>query len=274
MSRSDPDPATTSAAARSIPMDLSDHLDRLRSELDRIDELRRGGTDRGRPPDPGADASLIVGHLARVQRLCGWALRAAVAQAREASVGGDGLAARAPVHSSRLPDQLKAGGRTVVNDCSPNPDRVSTHGPDRGDAHGPAGVVEAVQRHLALVDERLHEAIDDAQLLGRIHAGADDPKVAGQASAYRTLAHNRGSEALGARAQLEALHQELAGKPSPAHARSSRILDEAGVRPNPVGLEDRDPVVTEFLREHAPEVESDSPHPPARSTELDHGLEL
>lgn len=221
-------------------MDLTEHLDRLRATIERIDELQRGRADRGLPRDADVEARTIHDHLAQLQRQSGWAMRAALEQARAAGEPWEDLTTQAQVH---------VGGRARD------------------------GLLEAVERQLAVVEQRLREAITDAEALRRIHDTSSEPEVAGQAAAHQTLTHNRWSEALGARAQLEALYQELAGRPSPGHAASSRILQESGLRPNPVGLSGPDTATAAFLQEHA-DRGLDGPQVPAERVRSDHGLEL
>lgn len=253
-------------------MDLTEHLDRLRATLDRIGELQRTGDDRGLPSDHGARAAILLDRLARLQRQSGWAMRAAVEQARAAGVPWESLATHAQAHVTRLTGQFEGGGRIVVDDHRVGAARGTArsngqhHMPDRA-SDDP---LRAVERQLAVVDERLREAGADAEALRRIHDNSTEPEVAGRAAAYRTLTHNRWSEALGARAQLEALYQELAGAPSSGHAASSRILEESGLRPNPVGLGGRDAATAAFLRECDGRGVDD---PPARARP-DRGLEL
>ncbi len=140
--------------------------------------------------------------------------------------------------------------------------RVAMHDTDapvarsERDASGVSVGLEVIEAQLQVVTERLREAIDDHEMLGRIEQDAcNDPEISGAAGGHRILARNRWQAALGARAQLETLYQEIAGTPSRQHAASLRILGELGMAPNPVGLTDRHPDTATFLRHNGLDVD-------------------
>lgn len=96
-----------------------------------------------------------------------------------------------------------------------------------------------LERHLDEIADELLEAITASN---RYHLAATDntaePEVRGEAAAHADLADLRWSRALGARAAVEAVYQELAGHPSPQHKGDTAVLARHGLRPNPVGLVD------------------------------------
>lgn len=107
-----------------------------------------------------------------------------------------------------------------------------------------------VQRQLEVVAGHLREAIADYETLRRIEE-AGEPGVFERAGAHRLIAAERWQAALGARAALEAVYQDLAGRPSPQHAADARVLGDLRLAPNQVGLGGRHPATADFLAAHA-----------------------
>lgn len=213
-------------------------LDRLRAGLDRIDELRARQADpEGSVEHAAQEAAVALGDFSELERLSGLAAHAALEQARKAGVDLDVLALRgAQVHADALP-------------AKPDP------------TAGPAGdALALLEQQIDEAAERLREAVDDHEALGRIME-TDDPALRGRAGAHRTLAAKRWSAALGARAALEAVYQELAGRPSPQHEADAGVLDELGHPPSRVGLEGPDPDTAAFLAAHAPDPDRDATRP-------------
>lgn len=112
-------------------------------------------------------------------------------------------------------------------------------------------VLPVIERHLAAAGEHIREAQEDHE---RLRRAADetyeaDPARAGTLRAHATMTMNRWTEALGARAALEALYQELAGRPSADHAHTTQTMQGIGHKQYRVGLEDRHPETAELLAE-------------------------
>ncbi|MCC5949467.1 MAG: hypothetical protein JJT89_13540 [Nitriliruptoraceae bacterium] len=98
-----------------------------------------------------------------------------------------------------------------------------------------------VARHLEETSEALALAVTDADHFGAIANETETATRRGWAMAHQDLARNRWAKALGARAALEALYQELSGGvPSPSAAQDDAVLDAAGVSRNPIGIEGRE----------------------------------
>jgi hypothetical protein len=139
--------------------------------------------------------------------------------------------------------------------------------------HAVSGALPLVQRQLEVVTDHLREAIADYETLRCIEE-AGEPGVSGRAGAHRLIAADRWQAALGARAALEAVYQELAGRPSPQHAADARALGDLRLVPNPVGLEGRHPATAAFLTAHATDRRDEALAPSPDRLRPDPGLEL
>lgn len=241
---------------------LDDQLDQVRAQLNHLDDALRAAADRAHPPAPGSKEVVVAGHLARLQRLSAQTLRTALDEARDAGVTWDTLGTVVGV----APESLQA----------PHVDGppLNIAPATAGDAGGPkaSGVLQVLERQLAAASLHAQEAFADYQTLAALRdQHAADPAISGRITAHLGLTHTRWTEALAARAQLEAVYQELAGQPSPQHRHDASVLREMGVPPNRVGLDGRHPATTRFLQQHAHAREAEGT-PPQRRRQP--GLEL
>lgn len=262
-SRDVPAPAPHDARAEadeSTVRRLDGYLARLRAELDRVDELRAGFQATGASAAVGSRVAAVLQHLAELQRVAGQAIAAAVGEARDAETTG------APVAT---PGAERTGERASPRRAPEAPTR-----PAPAPQEPTSGVAQLVERELDRVAEHLRAAIADYEALERIRESADDPELAGCAAAHRQLTLDRWREALGARAQLEALYQQFAGVPSPQHAASTQLLADADLPPNPVGLTGRHPDTAAFLRDHVIEPADQLAAPRPESVGRESGREL
>lgn len=112
-------------------------------------------------------------------------------------------------------------------------------------------VLQVIERPLALAGEKIREAQQDHDRLTRAaeRVYEVDPARAGTLRAHASLTDARWVKALGARAALEALYQDMAGRPSPEHTRITEIMQGLGHEPHRVGLEDPHPDTAALLAE-------------------------